>query len=222
MISSAVYAQDTGAGSGGVKSESKDAKSASKLEVQSSEHIVELVQRHYDKALTYSAHFDQVLETIDGITKKSSGTVWFKKPGMMRWDYEQPQQRYLISNETYFWSWEPKYRQYCQQSVEHSQLPTALTFLSGKGKIADDFEHKIVGSFGTILKLELTPKKPSSAYKKLIFHVVLPLGSIAAVDMYDGADNRNTLKFSDTEFNAPLDSSLFSFTPPKGAKQLCQ
>ena len=86
---------------------------------------VDAVQAYYDAAKTFSASFDQSFETVDGVKKASSGVVWFKKPGLMRWDYEKPESRFLLSDGSFFWSWEPVYRQFCKQNLATSQLPTA-------------------------------------------------------------------------------------------------
>src|SRR4051812_17762595 len=53
--------------------------------------LVERVQAFYEKTSDFTARFDQLYTYASfGRKQRSSGQVAFKKPGMMRWDYETP------------------------------------------------------------------------------------------------------------------------------------
>ncbi len=58
------------------------------------------VQEVYEKAQSYKAHFVQevTLKTIDK-TEKDEGTVCFKKPGKMRWEYRNSPQQPLLPSD---------------------------------------------------------------------------------------------------------------------------
>ncbi len=183
---------------------------------------VDAVQAYYDRAKTYSATFEQDYETVDGVKKQSTGVVWFKKPGMMRWDYEKPEARFLISDGVSFWSWEPVYRQYCKQNLASSQLPTALTFLAGTGKIEDDFSVKLDRISGNQVSLELTPTVPSLAYEKIKFEILMPTAKVYRATIFDAMGNTNKITFKSPEINAELDNSSFRFEPPADARHICE
>lgn len=183
---------------------------------------VDAVQAYYDKAKTYSAAFSQDYETVDGIKKESSGTVWFKKPGMMRWDYEKPESRFLISDGNSLWSWEPIYRQYCKQDLKTSQLPTALSFLTGQGKIEDEFSVKLGKVNGNQVALDLAPIKPSMAYEHIKFEILMPSAKVYRATIYDAMGNLNRITFKNPEINAELDNSSFNFAPPADAQHICK
>ena len=183
---------------------------------------VDAIQGYYDKAKSYSASFDQEYESVDGIHKKSTGTVWFKKPGKMRWDYETPESRFLISDGQNFWTWEPVYRQYCQQSLSASQLPTALAFLSGNGKIEDDFSVTVESVSGSQISLMLKPVKPSLAYDRIRFEILMPTGKVYRATVYDAMGNLNRITFKSPEINGNLEDSSFTFAPPQDARHICQ
>ena len=183
---------------------------------------VDAVQAYYDKAKTYSAAFSQDYETVDGIKKESSGTVWFKKPGMMRWDYEKPESRFLISDGNSLWSWEPVYRQYCKQDLKTSQLPTALSFLTGQGKIEDEFSVKLGKVNGNQVALDLTPLRPSMAYEHIKFEILMPSAKVYRATIYDAMGNLNRITFKNPEINAELDNSSFHFDPPVDAQHICK
>ena len=183
---------------------------------------VDAVQAYYDKAKTYSAAFSQDYETVDGIKKESAGTVWFKKPGMMRWDYEKPESRFLISDGSSLWSWEPVYRQYCKQDLKTSQLPTALSFLTGQGKIEDEFSVKLGKVNGNQVALDLVPIKPSMAYEHIKFEILMPSAKVYRATIYDAMGNLNRITFKNPELNAELDNSSFNFAPPADAQHICK
>lgn len=186
------------------------------------QQIVNAVQDYYNKAFSYSAQFKQVYETVDGIKTESSGVVWFKKPGLMRWDYEKPEMRFLLSDGENFWSWEPIYRQYCKQPLKAAQLPTALTFLAGEGRIEDDFNVSVQSVLGNQVTLELLPKVPTSAYSKIHFKVILPRAKVYQVRIFDAMGNENLITFESPELNGQMESKLFSFTPPADAVHICK
>lgn len=183
--------------------------------------FVDAMQAYYDAAKTYSASFEQNYETVDGVKKTSSGVVWFKKPGLMRWDYEKPEARFLISDGEFFWSWEPVYRQFCKQSLKSSQLPTALTFLAGTGRIEDDFSIELAHQNENQVELVLTPITPSIAFESIRFHILMPSAKVYRVVIYDAMGNLNAITFKSPEINAPLSDESFQFTPPADAKQIC-
>ncbi len=183
---------------------------------------VDAMQRYYDQSVSYSADFVQIYETLDGIEKRSNGVVWFAKPGMMRWDYAKPEERYLISDGQTFWSWEPVYRQYCEQRLAESQLPMALSFLVGEGRIRKDFSVTLVERKESEAVLELVPFVASAAYAKIHFVIALPSARVEQAKVFDGMGNVNTLIFKSPELNVALDATLFRFSPPKDAQHICK
>ena len=188
--------------------------------------IIDGMQAYYDKAKNYSAAFDQKQLEINGIERVSNGVVWFKKPGKMRWDYQvgTDDERYLISDGTTFWSWEPAFQQYCSQDLGTSQLPTALTFLAGEGDIKQDFDFKLLESTNDKrYRVELTPKVPSSAYSVVEFELSKKTYRVEVVVIVDALGNVNTLNFKDAQINASdMADDYFVFEPPANAVKLCE
>ncbi|MDX9721595.1 MAG: outer membrane lipoprotein carrier protein LolA [Myxococcota bacterium] len=180
------------------------------------------VQAYYDDAKSFSGDFEQTYVTLDGIEKKSSGTVWFKKPGLMRWDYSTPEERYLISDGKTFWSWEPVYRQYCEQSLASSQLPTALSFLVGEGSLQKEYLYWVSGSANGKHTMALAPFVPSPHYTKLELIIEAESNRVDGVVIYDAMGNLNTIQFSKVEINGVMDEANFSFSPPEDAQEICK
>jgi len=138
--------------------------------------VVEHVQKRYDAANDFRARFTQTLtSTAMGRKTNSAGGVMFKKPGRMRWDYDKPEKATYVSDGGVLWLYEPEDQQAFKQELKSSQLPAALAFLTGKGKLAAEFDITTVakspyGTPGDYL-LSLSPKVAEPQVKSILFVV---------------------------------------------------
>ena len=190
--------------------------------------VTDDVQKFYRTMEDYQANFDQTYTDIAaGDETKSSGKVFFKKPGKMRWDYYKTKDgkpavtKVLVSNGSEFTIYEAEYHQYYRQCLKDSQLPTALRFLMGTGELKTEFDTKLIPSKKKgVLRLELVPKKSSGKYKKIEFAVEDQTFSVLETTVYDPYGNTNRIVFRTPSINKKLPDTGFQFPPPKGAKAL--
>jgi outer membrane lipoprotein carrier protein len=185
--------------------------------------VVDRVQRRYDGAMDFRARFTQTL-TSPAMARKtnSSGTVEFKKPGRMRWDYERPERSSYISDGGLLWLYEPDDRQAFKQDLKSSQLPAALAFLTGKGKLAAEFDIASAagapyGGPGDYV-LALSPKAAEPQVKSIVFVVDPNTFDVRESVITDGQGNTNDLTFADIRTNARVPDSEFHFAPPAGVR----
>jgi outer membrane lipoprotein carrier protein len=185
--------------------------------------ILERMQKRYDQAKDFRARFSQnYSRAVVGRTTVSTGTITFKKPGRMRWDYDKPEARMFLSSGQVFWLYEPEEKQAFKQDLKSSQLPAALAFLMGKGKISDEFEvafakdktHGRPGDF----RLALSPKQPQSAYKSILFVVDPKEFLVRESVLVDSQGNSNHFIFDGLQVNTKVADSLFKWTPPAGVR----
>jgi outer membrane lipoprotein carrier protein len=185
--------------------------------------IVERVQKRYDGTQDYRAHFDQVqLNAAFGRTTRSSGEVLFKKPGRMRWDYDKPEKKTFVSNGQVLWLYEPEDQQAFRQDLKSSQLPAALAFLMGKGKLTDEFEVTFAddapyGRPGDY-RLSLKPRQPQGRYKSIYFLVDPQTFHIRETVLIDAQGNVNDVSFGEPKINTKLADATFKWSPPAGVK----
>lgn len=191
--------------------------------------VLERMQRRYDQAKDFRARFSQKYSrAVVGRTTLSTGTLTFKKPGRMRWDYDKPEPRMFLSNGQVLWLYEPTEKQAFKQNLKTSQLPAALAFLMGKGKIADEFEvafaketkdgkDKLPGRPEDI-RLTLSPKRPQSAYKSIYFVVDPKEFLVRESLLVDAQGNTNHFVFDHIEVNSKVADALFRWTPPAGVR----
>src|SRR5262249_43161783 len=103
--------------------------------------IVDKMQKFYERTQDFKADFRQVqTDKVFGRKRVFDGTVKFKKPGKMRWDYKTPEKKLFVSDGKTLWLYEPEDNQAFKQSLTDSALPTAVTFLSGQGKLEKEFD----------------------------------------------------------------------------------
>lgn len=183
--------------------------------------IADKVQETYDNVQDFSAKFTQEYRSASmDSTRTSEGRVFFKKPGKMRWDYAQPDERYMISDGKSLWVYEPEFAQYYSEALESSQLPSALRFLMGEGNLRDEFAIRIRSQNSKKITLELVPKERSSQFSRLHFVVDAKDYNVLEVTVLDALGNTNTLRFQNVKQNAGLPDKGFDFTPPKGTTRV--
>jgi outer membrane lipoprotein carrier protein len=185
--------------------------------------VVAEVQKRYDNAADFRARFTQTLTSAAmGRKTSSSGEVMFKKPGRMRWDYEKPDKSSYISDGNLLWLYEPDDKQAFKQDLKGSQLPAALAFLTGKGKLATEFDITFATkpAYGTPADyvLALSPKTPQAQVKAILFVVDAKTFDVRESVITDAQSNINDLTFSDIRVNTKLPDAQFKFTPPAGVR----
>jgi outer membrane lipoprotein carrier protein len=193
-------------------------------------NVLDRMQKRYDQAKDFRARFSQNYSRgVVGRATLSTGTLTFKKPGRMRWDYEKPEPRMFLATGQVLWLYEPEEKQAFKQDLKSSQLPAALAFLMGKGKLADEFEiafapepaadakQKLPGRPGD-LRLQLSPKQPQSTYKSILFVVDPREFLVRESVLVDAQGNANHFVFDDVVVNTKVADSLFKWTPPAGVR----
>jgi outer membrane lipoprotein carrier protein len=185
--------------------------------------VVAEVQKRYDGAADFRARFTQTLTSAAmGRKTNSAGEVMFKKPGRMRWDYEKPDKSSYVTDGGVLWLYEPEDKQAFKQDLKGSQLPAALSFLTGKGKLATEFDITFAGktAYGTPADyvLSLSPKTAQATVKSILFIVDPRTFDVRESVITDAQGNTNDLLFSDIRVNTRLPEATFHFTPPAGTR----
>ncbi len=102
------------------------------------------VQAFYNRTTSFSADFtQQYLAHAYNTTKTSNGHVIFVKPGKMDWEYADPKDNRIVSDGTKLRVYEAANKQMYEQTVDQSQYPAALSFLTGQGTLDQNFTFEI-------------------------------------------------------------------------------
>jgi len=180
------------------------------------------VQNRYENTNDMEARFLQ--EFVGKMMKqaqKGEGKVYFKKKGMMRWDYKVPNQKF-ISNGNVVWYYQPDENQVLVYDLSNLiKEKTPLAFLAGEGKLDRDFDlvtfKETVSQKEENYVIELVPKEPHAGLSKLVLTVDKKMYFVNQADVIDMLGNVTRTRFMDIKTNVGLQASFFNFTIPPGA-----
>ena len=190
------------------------------------------VQSFYDQTRDLTATFFQTyVNKLYDRTDRSKGRVIFKKPGRMRWDYDQPNGKVIVAGSGRLVVYEPgeagEKGQVLEQAFSDADLPQAMAFLMGTGKLEDDFTFRLLDAahqgYPNGQVLELTPRKPNPHFDRLLFYVESTpalRGLVRRLLIVDSSGNRNRFDFSGFKFNGNVSEALFNWKPPADARRV--
>lgn len=181
--------------------------------------VLDGIQRFYADAQDLRADFAQTYTyKVYNRTQRSSGQVFFKKPKMMRWDYKKPVAKVFVADGQTLWVYEPEENQVFKRDLSSSQLPVALTFMSGEGRLADEFDARLMQSPADSYVVELIPKRHAGDYRSLLLTVDRETFAVKASTVVDPVGNSNQVTFANVRINSGLPDGAFRFSPPKGVR----
>jgi outer membrane lipoprotein carrier protein len=185
--------------------------------------VVDKIQKRYDGAKDFRARFTQTLTNAAfGRKTSSSGEVLLKKPGRMRWNYTSPEPKMYLADGATLWLYEPEDKQAFKQDLKSSQLPAALAFLTGTGKLSAEFDISFAkaAAYGSPSDyvLALSPKAAQAQVKSILFVVDPTTFDVRETVIHDPQGNVNDLTFSDLRFNTALPDATFKWSPPAGVR----
>ncbi|MEZ4398479.1 MAG: outer membrane lipoprotein carrier protein LolA [Kofleriaceae bacterium] len=182
------------------------------------------VQKFYAGVAQVKTKFRQeVTNAAFGRTDVSDGSLLIKKPGNMRWQYFSKKRKGkvtiakdFISNGSYLYVVDYENKQVIKKDLQKNLLPTAVTFLYGKGDLGAEFTPSLdtSGKYGGKgdLVLLLTPKNASAQYKTL--HLVVDPSDYRVKEsiIIDAAGNKNHFRFYAPDFKSAVDAKFFQFS----------
>jgi outer membrane lipoprotein carrier protein len=182
------------------------------------------LQRRYSSVSTFKANFHQTYRA-PGIEQVESGVFWLKKPGMMRWEYRQPEEKLFIADGKESFLYIPRDRQVTIQPFSISDMHnTPLEFLLGGGDIVGNFNVSWESNFRPksekVLMLRLTPRKSEPEYSFLVLELNRESYEILGITIREPGGNTSRFEFTDFEINAKVDNKNFKFKTPKGVEEV--
>ncbi len=99
--------------------------------------LVRSLETHYHSAITLKATFLERYSESRRDVRIESGTVYFSRPGRMRWEYESPEAKLFIADGKTVWFYVPADRTVTRARVKESaDWRTPLALLTGKAKLS--------------------------------------------------------------------------------------
>ncbi len=179
--------------------------------------LLTAVEANYKAPRHLKVTFEQtVTNAVSGQVQEAPGVFYVEKPDKLRFDFFQPKRKdpklksqYFLDGKT-LWVLDHKNTQYAKQSAANSELPATVAFFLGAGSLARDFNVATTtaslpaGTTG----LELTPKKPSATYAKIVLAVDAKR-MVTQVVIVNSSGNTQTMKFSAVEIDKPAPKNWF-------------
>lgn len=177
------------------------------------------LEAFYHDTTDYKAKFKQVVTTKSPKRRfNRSGVVYFKRPGMMRWDYSVPDQVFYVSNGNALWSYDVEEGIAYKMDVGKSRLFQALGFLTGTASIYETFrvEAGRVQPDGRV-RVNLYPKDHNGDFKRVTLFVNPANGAVNETEVEDPLGNLSSISFIEPSVE-PLPVSGFDFKVPQGVR----
>ena len=189
----------------------------------SADGVVEKVDARYAKTKDLQAEFTQNT-TIEGFETgfSSSGRLFIKKPGLLRWDYLQPSEEQIFVDGDDVMMYVPAHQQVLKGTLTQmaaSKGPLAL--LQGVGKLSQQFtitesvDHSTGDSESP--RLTLVPnsnESQSPTIKKIMLKLFPKSYLIQEITLYEVSGNVSHVVFKDLKVNTGLSKNLLQFEVP--------
>jgi len=99
--------------------------------------VVRALEARYQHARTLKAVFFERYTDGNGGIAAESGSVYFSRPGRMRWEYESPEQKLFLVDGTNVWFYVPADRTVSRAKLkESSDWRTPIALLAGKANLS--------------------------------------------------------------------------------------
>jgi outer membrane lipoprotein carrier protein len=177
--------------------------------------ILHTVDEHYNHLGSLRTRYVEHYAGM-GLNRTESGTLLLKKPGRMRWIYDQPAGKVFVLDGKFAWFYTPGDAQ--AQRIPAKQmddLRTPLRFLLGHTELKKELDGISVTPESGGFRIAGIPKGMQNRMKELSLRVT-PAGSITAMRLEELDGAVTEFVFSDGQENVPLKDSDFVFVAPPG------
>jgi outer membrane lipoprotein carrier protein len=202
--------------------------------VTSVQTVVRALERRYHHAATLRAVFFERYTDGNGGVVAESGTVYFSRPGRMRWEYESPESKLFLVDGTNVWFYVPADRTASRAKLkESSDWRTPVALLAGKADLAQMCSHiELVGAADSApggksndapaagnSALRCTPRgssdKSADAIREILFEVDSNSDLVRVLIRQPG-NAETEFRFGAWQLNIPIAEAKFHFAAPPG------
>jgi outer membrane lipoprotein carrier protein len=158
---------------------------------------------------TFQANFSQSIEDKTGnILSQSKGQMALKRPGLFRWETQNPNQQLIIADGKTLWIYDKDLAQITQQKQNTQNNTPALLLSDASPNLIARFkiESKNIGHF------RLTPKVKKDLFQ--FVELVFTQSQLKQMILHDNLGQTTVIIFNNSKTNQMLSSNLFHFHAP--------
>lgn len=154
-------------------------------------------------------------------TVEARGTLYLKRPGRLRWEYQTPTPQEVVADGTRLWIYTPELQQVNVAPAPEALAGPAGSFLQGLGQVREHFHPRFLNPAQPtdaegLVVLDLAPRQPRPLLARLIVSVDPRTWLVRKAVVYDELGNTVAVRFGEPVVNAGLPDRLFTFVPPPG------
>ncbi len=187
------------------------------------ETLLRGVEDNYNHLKTVRLRFQQIYRQDRQVLRKEAGTLYLRKPGQMRWEYEAPEPKLFLSDGRRLTLYVPAENRVTETRVKQSDdLRTPLRFLLGGLKFEKEFrqmerlpEVRPLEDGNIIFKA--VPKQRVDRLERVVFEVT-PRRQIRRLILSEAGGMETEFRFEGEQQDLNLSPRLFKFKPPEGAE----
>ena len=192
----------------------------------SAKSLARLLQEHYRQPRTLQAVFLERYSEGQKQARIESGTVYFRRPGQMRWEYDSPEKKLFLVDGKTTWFYVPYDHTVTKAPVkESSDWRTPLALLTGKADLSrvcsriEVVSQSGVPSGNAVLRClpkEARGASDASAYTEVFLELDSTTGELVRIEIHLPGAIQLEYRFGKWQTDVPLASDLFRFQVPAG------
>ena len=189
------------------------------------------LEQKYHHAGTLKAIFFESYNDGNGGVSAESGTVYFSRPGRMRWEYESPETKLFLVDGKNVWFYVPADHTASRAKLsDSSDWRTPLALLAGNADLSKlcknietvsaasatrDPQEQPTSPGDTVLRCIPREASAGSELREVLFEVD-PQSFLARVLIREAGNVTTEFRFGNWEENLPISEVKFHFQPPPG------
>jgi outer membrane lipoprotein-sorting protein len=207
----------------------------------SAKAVAQLLEEHYSHTQTLRAVFLERYSSGPREAIVESGTVYFRRPGRMRWEYEAPEKKLFLADGKSVWFYVPADHTATKAPIkESSDWRTPLALLTGKANLSrlcsrvdlivqkgtpaghavlrclPKGENEVKPPAGTSSSQDSTQLPGAGDFTDVLLEVDASTGELASVRIRQAGGIELEYRFGDWQEGLPLPEEMFRFRPPTG------
>ena len=192
----------------------------------SAKSLAHLLEEHYRQPRSLQAVFLERYSEGQKQSRIESGTVYFHRPGQMRWEYDSPEKKLFLVDGKITWFYVPYDHTVTKAPVkESSDWRTPLALLTGKADLSRLCNQiELVADSGipsghAVLRCRPKEAKKLSEgneYTEVLLELDTSTGELARIDVRQPGGLELEYRFANWQTDIPLPADLFRFQVPVG------
>ena len=182
---------------------------------QDTDALLNRVDQHYNRLTSLRARYTEHYAGM-GLDRTESGTLLLKKPGRMRWSYDQPEGKLFVLDGKFAWFYNPGDAQVQRLPAKQlDDLRSPLRFLLGHTQLKKELVKLTVTGDTHGIHISGVPRGMEQRIQRLTLDVT-PNGEIQHMKLEEIDGAITEFAFTQVQENVPTREADFVFSLPDG------